>query len=150
MAGMEGSFILGRSATARRAYHADDVQRYVDMTGDHNPIHVDAAYAAHTMFGRPIVPGPLVLTLITTLFANELPGPGCIYLSHDIRFVRPVFIGDEVVATVTISEVMPKGHLILDTVCANSDGLVVIEGHARVKVLDLRGGPDAGARHRTG
>jgi acyl dehydratase len=107
---------VGQTATATRVFDLKSVEDFAALTGDYNPVHFDAAYAADTIFGKPIVHGPLVITLVTTLFAHELPGPGSIYLSQDVRYIRPVYHG-----------------IFIRTICVNQDGDIVIEGLARLK-----------------
>lgn len=124
---------VGQQVKVSRIFDSRTVQAYAELTGDFNPVHFDETYAAETIFKKPIVHGPLVLTLITTLFANELPGPGTVYLSHDIKFVRPVFYDDEITAILTITEITEKKHIIIDTIAVNQNGETVIGGTARLK-----------------
>lgn len=126
---------VGQYAETSKTITAENIRLYAELTGDYNPIHFDAAYAAGTVFGKPIAHGPYVITLLTTLFANELPGPGTIYLSHDVRFVKPVYIGDEIRARVTVTELLANGHLLMETTCHNQHGEPVITGIARLKRL---------------
>jgi acyl dehydratase len=126
---------IGQKATATRIFDAASVRAFAELTGDYNPIHFDADYARQTVFGKPIVHGPLVLTLVTTLFAKELPGPGSVYLSHDIRFVRPVYYGDAVTATLEVTGVSEKGHIFIHTACMNQNGESILEGTARLKKM---------------
>lgn len=110
-----------------------DVEAYAKLTGDYNPIHFDADYAAQTPFGKPIVHGPLVLTFVTTLFAKEYPGPGTVYLSHEVKYLKPVLVGDTINATLELIEETSKGHLIVRTTCSNQGGDIVLDGIARLK-----------------
>lgn len=77
--------------------------------------------------------GPLVLTLITTLFATELPGPGSVYLSHEVKFFLPVYRDDEITATLTVVDINEKGHIFIETIATNQHGQIVINGLARLK-----------------
>ena len=124
---------VGQQVKISRVFDAQAVQAYAELTGDFNPVHFDAAYAAETIFGKPIVHGPLVLTLITTLFANELPGPGSVYLSHNIKFLLPVYYNDEITAVLTVLEINDKQHIFIETIAVNQNGERVIDGTARLK-----------------
>lgn len=126
---------VGQYAEIRKEISAENIRLYAELTGDYNPIHFDATYAAGTVFGKPIAHGPYVLTLLTTLFANELPGPGTVYLSHEVRFIKPVYIGDQITARVTVQEIRANGHLFMETTCHNQHGDLVITGVARLKKL---------------
>lgn len=124
---------IGQTATATRIFDRRSVELFAELTGDYNPVHFDPAYAAKTIFEKPIVHGPLVITLVTTLFAHELPGPGSVYLSHDVRYIRPVYHGDEITAILEVTDINEKGHIFISTKCVNQDHNVVIEGLARLK-----------------
>ncbi|SCX94195.1 hypothetical protein/3-hydroxybutyryl-CoA dehydratase [Nonlabens sp. Hel1_33_55] len=124
---------VGDRAIDKRRFSSADVQNYADLSGDFNPIHFDEDYAKDTIFKKPIVHGPLVITLITTLFAKELPGPGSVYLSHDIKYLHPVFIDDEVTAILEVIEVTDKQHVIIKTSCYNAQEILLLEGIARLK-----------------
>ena len=124
---------IGQKATATRIFDRRSVELFAELTGDYNPVHFDEVYAAKTIFGKPIVHGPLVITLVTTLFAHELPGPGSIYLSHEVRYIRPVYHGDEITAVLEVTNINEKGHVFISTKCTNQNDEVVIEGLARLK-----------------
>ncbi len=130
-----GALKVGDFATATRIYTAEDVRRFAELVNDFNPVHFDEEYAKKTIFGRPIVHGPFVITLITSIFASELPGPGCIYMSQEVRYIAPVYIGDEITARVELIEVTVKGHYVLKTECKNHAGVLVITGTAKAKVV---------------
>ena len=121
-------------AAADRTIEVTDalVRAFADVTGDHNPIHLDESYAATTRFGRRIAHGLLAASQLSALLANELPGPGTIYLSQDLRFRHPIFIGDMVTARVEVVEVGERGRVRLATTCVNQDGTLLLEGVATV------------------
>lgn len=127
------SLKIGDKAFATKIFVLDDVKAFAQLTGDFNPVHFDEAYAAETIFKKPIVHGPLVITLVTTLFANELPGPGSVYLSHEVKYFSPVYLNDEITATVEIIDINPKGHIFVKTTCVNQKGDVILDGIARLK-----------------
>lgn len=126
---------LGDQAAFTRAITGDMVAAYADLIGDHNPVHLDDAYAATTSFGKRIAHGMLVAGLISTVIASELPGAGSVYLGQTLQFKAPVFLGDTITATVTVRAVRPDKPIVtLATTCTNQDGKVVIEGEAVVLV----------------
>ena len=124
---------VGQTATASRKFDAQSVMDYAKLTGDFNPVHFEETYAAQTIFKKPIVQGPFVLTLVTTLFANELPGPGSVYLSHNVQFIAPVYYNDVITATLEVIEINAKNHIFIQTVCTNQHGNTVLKGVARLK-----------------
>ena len=124
---------MGQKAVSVHTITQDKINEFAKMTGDYNPIHFDDAYAADTIFKKKIAHGPYILTLITTMFANKLPGPGTVYLSHDIKYLFPVYIGDVITASVEIIQILPNKHIITKTTCTNQDNVVVLDGTARLK-----------------
>lgn len=129
---------VGARATRTRGFTSEDVGRFADLVGDHNPIHLDAAYAERSPFGRPIVHGMLTASLLSAILGEELPGPGCIYLSQSLRFEAPVYVGDTLTASVeVIAARSEKRILTLRTLCVRQDGAVAIAGEAIVKWLPL-------------
>jgi 3-hydroxybutyryl-CoA dehydratase len=107
---------------------------FAGVSGDTNPVHLNHEYAFTTMFGGRIAHGMLSAGFISTALGTKLPGPGCIYMSQNLKFKAPVKAGDTVRATVTITEIMPeKKRVALSTICTVSDK-TVIEGDAVVMV----------------
>lgn len=113
---------------------AESIARFVELSGDRNPIHSDEEYAKGTVFKRRIAPGMLVASYISAVIANDLPGPGAIYLQQDLRFEAPVFIGDTITARVRVIETPRPDRWVLETTCTNERGVTVISGKALVKV----------------
>lgn len=125
---------VGEHASLARTITQDDIQLFAVVSGDVNPAHLDADYAAGDMFHGIIAHGMLGGALISSVLGTRLPGPGTIYLSQDLRFRRPVAVGDTVTATVTVKEKRPEtSDLVLGCVCANQDGKLVITGTAIVR-----------------
>lgn len=124
-------FYVGQTAELTHQYSENDVNMFADISGDHNPIHLDAEYAKESIFGKKIVFGFLSGSLISAVLGNVLPGEGSIYMNQTLSFLRPVFIGDIITAKVVISEINEeKKRILLDTVCTNQNGKTVIEGTA--------------------
>jgi acyl dehydratase len=132
-------FKVGDSAETTRTIEQADVDAFAEVTGDRNPVHVDETFAQQTRFGRRIAHGMLTASLISSVLANQLPGEGSVYLGQTLRFVAPVFPGDEVTARVTVTEVRDNRPIIkLETICVNQRGETVIRGEATVLVSDVK------------
>jgi 3-hydroxybutyryl-CoA dehydratase len=126
---------VGDGAEVSKTITDEDVRAFAELTGDRNPVHLDEDYASTTRFGRRIAHGMLGASLISTVLAGELPGPGSVYLSQTLRFNAPVFLGDTVTARVTVKHVREdKPVVTLETVCTNQRGERVVEGEAVVLV----------------
>lgn len=124
---------VGDSASFTKTVSEHDVYTYAGVSGDFNPAHVNEVEAQKGMFGKRIAHGMLSAGFISTVLGTQLPGPGTIYMGQDLRFTKPVFFGDTITATVTVAELIPeKNRAILDTVCTNQNGEVVIKGKATV------------------
>ena len=128
-------FKIGDSASISKTITDRDIQAFADVTGDHNPIHLDDEYAAKTRFGGRIAHGMLSASLISSVLANKLPGAGSVYLSQTLKFVKPVFPGDSVTARVTVTGIRDDKPIItLETVCVNQHNELVLKGEATVLV----------------
>lgn len=126
---------VGDTASITRAITENDVRSFAELSGDHNPVHVDDAYAETTRFGRRIAHGMLGASLISAVLGTRLPGLGSIYLSQSLTFLGPVYIGDVLTARVTVQKIEGgKPIVTLETVCENQRGEVVIRGEAVVLV----------------
>lgn len=125
---------IGQKASVQKTFTAADVTMFAGISLDVNPIHMSDKYAESTIFGKRIVHGILTSGLISAVLANKLPGPGTIYLGQELKFTAPVYLGDDITATVTIVELREDKKIVkLDTTCVNQDGKVVISGLATVK-----------------
>ena len=128
-------FQLGDKVSVTKKFSETDINDFSKLSLDTNPLHLDAAYAKDSIFGQQIVHGMLVASLFSGLLCIELPGEGSIYLGQSLSFTGPVFIGDEVTATVEIVKIREDKPIItLRTYCEKSDGSIVIDGEAVVKV----------------
>ncbi len=125
----------GQKATLSKTFTEADLVAFADASGDHNPVHLDDAYAQTTRFGKRIAHGMLVAGLISAVLGTQLPGPGTIYLGQELSFKAPVFIGDTITAEIEVASVREgKPIAILKTNCYNQEGAIVIEGKATVLV----------------
>ena len=122
---------VGTKATRSLRLTAADVKGYAELTGDHNPLHFDEAFAAKTRFKRLVVQGGLTTGLLHALVAMDLPGPGTVFLSQNWKFTAPVFIGDTITADVEVLSVHPtKPVTQLRIKVTRRAGEVVLEGEA--------------------
>lgn len=127
-------FFVGQSASMSKQFSQEEVDAFSKMSLDINPIHLDEAYAAKTLFGRRIIHGFLSGSLISAVIGNILPGEGAIYLHQGMDFRKPAYTDDVLTATVTVERINPEKHILyLNTVCTNEKKEVVIEGSAVVK-----------------
>jgi 3-hydroxybutyryl-CoA dehydratase len=127
------SWNVGDEASLSKTITGEDIRRFADLLGDHNPIHVDEEYARTTPFGRPLAHGMLVASLVSSVLASRMPGPGTVYLGQDLRFKAPVFSGDTITAKAVVREIRAdKPIYTLETVCVNQNGETVITGQAVV------------------
>jgi 3-hydroxybutyryl-CoA dehydratase len=135
----EGGYFLedlsvGMSARYARTVTEADLVLFAGISGDSNPVHMDATYAAKTRFGGRIVHGMLSASFLSTVIGSKLPGPGTIYLKQNLNFRAPVRIGDTVEASVTVADIVrEKARIVLQTVCRVGE-TVVIDGDALVMV----------------
>lgn len=126
---------VGDTAQMSRTVTETDVVLFAGVTGDMNPAHMDAVAAAAGPFGGRVAHGMLTAGLVSAVLAMRLPGPGTIYLTQSLRFVRPVRIGDTVTARVEVLEVMERRRRVrLATTATNQDGETVLDGEAVVMV----------------
>ena len=128
---------VGQSATMEHTVTDAMIVAFADLTGDHNPVHLDEDVASRSRFKGRIAHGMLGAGFISAAIATRLPGPGTIYLSQSLKFTRPVKIGDTVTTRVEVLEVLPEQRQVrLLTRCTNPQGKAVIEGEALVLVPD--------------
>ena len=122
---------VGDTASRVKIVSQEDILSFARVTGDLNPIHVDDRAAAESIFGRRVAHGMLVGSLFSPIFGLELPGEGCIYMGQELKFLKPVYPGDEITATVTVTGLIPeKNRALFDTVAVNQHGEKVVSGTA--------------------
>ena len=125
---------VGMSASYERVVTIRDIEEFAEVSGDHNPVHLDDAYAKTTRFKGRIAHGLLGASFISTVLASKLPGPGTVYLAQSLAFKAPVRPGDKLEARVTVTEIRrDKKQVVLKTECRVGDTLV-IDGEATVLV----------------
>lgn len=130
-----GDLEVGQHAQFSKTVTESDVVLFAGITGDFNPAHIDDVQASRSRFGGRIAHGLLSAGFISACLSMKLPGPGTIYLSQSLRFVRPVRIGDTVTARVEVLEWhASRRRARLATTCRNQNDEVVIDGEAVVLV----------------
>jgi 3-hydroxybutyryl-CoA dehydratase len=125
---------VGMTASYAKTVTEADVVLFAGVSGDNNPVHMNEEFAKETMFQGRIAHGMLSASFISTVLGTKLPGPGCIYLSQNLKFRAPVRSGDTVSATATITDIVrEKKRVVMQTVCSVRNQ-IVIEGEAIVMV----------------
>ena len=124
---------VGDAAEFAKTVTETDVYLYAGITGDLNPAHINAAYAAQTFFKTRIAHGMLTGGFISTVIGTLLPGPGSIYIRQELNFLAPVRMGDTITARAEVVEKnVEKNRVRLRTTCTNQDGTLVVDGEALV------------------
>ncbi|MCI0889247.1 MAG: MaoC family dehydratase [Chloroflexi bacterium] len=124
---------VGQRATRELAVDEEMVRKYAEITGDYNPLHFDAEFAAKTRFGRLMAQGGITTGLLHALVAMEMPGPGSVFMRQSWSFPAPVYIGDTLRAEATVKSVRAKRNMAeLEFEVKNQDGTVVLNGEALV------------------
>lgn len=109
------------------------IERFAQATGDHNPIHIDEAYAKGTIFKTRVAHGMLQAGILSGILGTRFPGVGTIYLSQTLKFLRPVLIGDEITFRLKVLELFKeKNRVRMETLCTNQRGETVLTGEALV------------------
>jgi 3-hydroxybutyryl-CoA dehydratase len=125
---------LGMRETLMKTVMDSDVVGFARLSGDDNPIHLCDVYAAGTRFGQRVAHGLYTASLISAVLGTRLPGPGAVYRSQTLNFHAPVLIGDVVMVTVEVVELIPAGRKVRFACEASVDGRVVLDGEAIVSV----------------
>ena len=122
---------VGQKATRENTLTFDFVKTYAEITGDYNPLHFDDAFAAKTKFKELVVQGGLTSGILNALVAMDMPGPGTVFMSQDLKFTAPVFIGDTITAVAEVLEVhATKPVTKLKMTITRQTGETVLEGEA--------------------
>ena len=131
---------VGQKASVAKTLTESDVYLFAGVTGDLNPLHVNAEYARGTRFRRRIAHGMLTASLISTVQATQLPGPGNLYIRQTLEFRAPVFFGDTITASVEVIAVdVERNRVRLRTECHNQDGVLVLTGESELAPRVVRG-----------
>ena len=128
---------VGDRGEAKKTITEQDVQKFAEISLDSNPIHLEEEFASKTMFKGRIVHGMLTASLISAAVGTKMPGPGSIWMSQTLKWLKPVRIGDTITAVAELVEkIEEKKHVIVKTTCLNQNGEVVAEGEGKHKILN--------------
>jgi len=128
-------FKVGDTASVTKTFAQEDIEKFAELSGDRNRIHLDADYAKTARFGKRIAHGMLTSSLISNVIGNQLPGLGSIYLGQTLQFLAPVFPGDTITASATVTSIREDKPIVkIETVCKNQRDEIVIKGEATVLV----------------
>lgn len=134
---MPEPLLVGAAASLEHVFTTDDVAAFARLSGDENPIHLDAGAGRSAGFDREVVHGVLVVSLISRLLGTVLPGPGTILLGQELRYLRPVYPGDRLQATVEVTNIREDKPVTTLRTWIETDEIVV-EGQATVVVRPIR------------
>ncbi len=126
-------FYIGQEVSEEKKFEKFEVLAFSEISGDNNPLHLDEEFARKSRFGAPIVHGILVAGLISKIIGTQFPGEGSIYLEQNLRFLKPVYVGECVVAKVKIVDIISEKKIfLLETNVYNKNGVCVLGGSAKV------------------
>jgi 3-hydroxybutyryl-CoA dehydratase len=124
-------FFVGQNFSTRRRITTEMVDSFANLTGDRNPVHTDEEFARKSRFGRRIAHGMLSVGIISAILGNEFPGPGSIYMKQEVRFLKPIFLEEEVLITIEILEIkVEKKRLSVRTTVEKNNGEMAVDGEA--------------------
>ena len=127
---------IGQKASLKKTISEKDIEHFIAITGDKNPLHIDESFAGRTFFGQRIAHGMLSASLFSTLVGMYIPGIGAIYKKQTLEFLRPVFIGDTLTAWFEIVKIdRDKEEILIKSWIENQDGKVVTQGEAVTSLL---------------
>ncbi|MGX6648253.1 MaoC family dehydratase [Maricaulaceae bacterium MS644] len=129
---------IGQSAEITRLVDEAAVQKFAEVSGDFNPLHMDEAYASRSAFRGRIAHGALVASYISCVLGNHLPGPGAVFAGMSMRFERPVRIGDTVICRATVTDVDVKARRVKLACVCEVDGETCMAAEAEVIVRKRR------------
>ena len=125
-------FVVGQSYKKKINITDDMIENFAEVTGDYNPMHLDKDYAKKTIFKKPIAHGFLIGSFISATLGNHFPGAGTIYLSQSMKFLKPVYINDEITVKLEILEIYNVRRAVIKTDCLNHDNQLILDGMAKV------------------
>lgn len=129
------TFSVGEKVQMTMKATEELVLKIADVSGDYNPVHLDAAYAKKTIFGNRIAHGLFCMGMVSNLVGNKLPGVGSIFINETVNYRRPVYIDDVITCEVSILEIQDNGKISLGFTCKNENEKIVLDGTTLVKVL---------------
>ena len=125
---------IGMKVSYSQTISDSDIKTFAGISGDRNPVHLDEEYACNSRYKKRIAHGLMTASFFSALFGTKIPGEGCIYVSQSLRFKRPVYIGDTVIAIVEVISIdLKKKRVFFKTICKVSDKIVT-DGEAELFV----------------
>lgn len=128
------AFNIGDTTVFTANISESDVFQFAEITGDHNPVHLSEPFAARSIYGHRIAHGMLVASFISSAIATRMPGPGSIYKSQQVDFLKPVYLGDTITVRLTITNISPRSNYTINTLVYNQNNELVVTGIAVVKL----------------
>ena len=128
---------MEKKITITKKITMEDVQKFIEISGDNNPIHTDENFAKRTIFKKPIAHGLISASLISAGL-TKLMGEGNIWLAQDLKFEKPVYLGDEITANLNITNIDANKVYKIETILRNQNGKIVISGFAECKVFPVK------------
>ena len=125
---------VGMIASCTRIISDKDIESFAEISGDKNPVHLSETYAEKTIFKKRIAHGLMSASFFSALFGTKLPGEGCVYVSQNLVFKRPVYIGDEVTAYIELIDINVKKRRVFFNTYCKVDNRIVIDGNAEIYV----------------
>jgi len=127
---------IGDTFTISKEVTDELIRKFADVSGDHNPIHLDEEFAKTTRFGKRIAHGMLGASFISAVLGYKLSEQKVVYLSQSLKFIAPVYIGDTVTAKATVKEIREDKPIVtIETTCENQNGEMLITGEGKIMIL---------------
>lgn len=127
---------IGETFSIERQVTDELVRQFADLSGDHNPLHLDDEYAKTTRFGKRIAHGMLSGAFVSAVLGQRISVQKIVYLSQTLKFVAPVFIGDTITTTARVATIRSDKPIVtLETTCTNQSGEIVVEGEAAIMLM---------------
>jgi acyl dehydratase len=128
----------GDFAVLEKRISVDEIERFAQLSGDFNPLHLDATFAEQTQFAKPIAHGMLVGSYVSTLIGMRLPGPGALWIQQTFRWLHPIFAGDVVRVVLRVVHKSPGSRMLkVEVEASNQDGTRILEGAGLVMMVEI-------------
>lgn len=125
-------YFVGQNITINRKVKKEDVEKFAELSGDYNPIHLDENYAKETRFGKCIAHGMLSGAYISSILGTEFPGKGTVYISQNLKFVRPIYIGADIKIKLEIKDIVRDKKAVIKTEIIDCEDNLLVSGEAEV------------------
>ena len=125
-------YYIGQNVVISREVKKEDVERFAELSGDFNPIHLDESYAKETRFGRCIAHGMLSGAYISAILGTEFPGEGTVYISQNLKFLKPIYIGEMIKIKIEIKDIIKSRRAVINTEIVDGQDVVLVFGEAEV------------------